>query len=517
MGGGGVARAHGARCLRRAARPPLTVNGKLDPAALPAPDYAAARDDARREASTPDEELLCTTLARVLGVGRVGVDDNFFALGGNSLLAVQLVEALRAQGIRLDVRAVFSAPTAAGLAPALRALRAGTEVPPNLVPPGTGAITPDMLPLVELTQEEIDRVLATVGEGAAGVQDIYPLTSLQEGMLFHHVLAGKGDPYVISGLLAVDSRERLDAFLDGLRNAVERHDVLRTSVVWRGLPLPVQVVRRRAELPVRWLGLGSATDLASAVDARGYRMDLEAAPLLRVSTMFDAEHGRWLVSLLLHHLVDDNTSLQLLLAEIGAHMAGTAGRLPDPVPYRTVVARSVLDAEEAEHDGFFRRMLDGVSGPTAPFGVVDVQGNGLGVDEERTWLDTALAARVRGRREQRGFRRRRCSTSPGDGRWHAPPARTTRCSARCCPGEAARTPSEGSAPSSTRCRSGWRRARETPPGACEARIGSWPSSCATNTPRWHGRSGGLRWTPDCRCSRPSSTTGTPRPSCWNRA
>ncbi|MFI5887016.1 amino acid adenylation domain-containing protein [Streptomyces sp. NPDC051554] len=375
---------------------PLTVNGKLDRAALPAPDYTAARDDARREAATPDEELLCTTFARVLGVDRVGVDDNFFELGGHSLLVVQLVEALRAQGIRLDVRTVFSAPTAAGLAPALGAPSAETEVPPNLVTPGTGAITPEMLPLVELTQGEIDRVLATVPEGAADVQDIYPLTSLQEGMLFHHALAQEGDPYVISGLLAVDSRERLDAFLDGLHKTVERHDVLRTAVVWRGLPLPVQVVRRRAELPVQWLGPGSAADLAGAVDARRYRMDLEAAPLLRVSTMFDAEHGRWLVSLLLHHLVDDNTSLQFLLAEIGAHMAGTGGRLPDPVPYRTVVARSVLDAQEAEHDGFFRRMLDGVTGPTAPFGVLDVQGNGLGVDEARTWLDTELAARVRG-------------------------------------------------------------------------------------------------------------------------
>ncbi|WP_405848854.1 amino acid adenylation domain-containing protein [Streptomyces sp. NBC_01518] len=374
---------------------PLTVNGKLDRAALPAPDYTAARDDARREAATPDEELLCMTFAQVLGVDRVGVDDNFFELGGHSLLVVQLVEALRAQGIRLDVRAVFSAPTPAGLAPALGVPGGETEVPPNLVTPGTGAITPEMLPLVELTQGEIDRVLATVPEGAADVQDIYPLTSLQEGMLFHHALAQEGDPYVISGLLAVDSRERLDAFLDGLHKAVERHDVLRTAVVWRGLPLPVQVVRRRAELPVRWLGPGSAADLASAVDARRYRMDLEAAPLLRVSTMFDAEHGRWLVSLLLHHLVDDNTSLQFLLAEIGAHMAGAGGRLPDPVPYRTVVARSLLDAQEAEHDGFFRRMLDGVTGPTAPFGVLDVQGNGLGIDEARTWLDTELAARVR--------------------------------------------------------------------------------------------------------------------------
>ncbi|MFD3930163.1 condensation domain-containing protein [Streptomyces sp. NPDC058614] len=130
--------------------------------------------------------------------------------------------------------------------------------------PGTGAVAPEILPLVELTHGEIDCVLATVPEGAAGVQDIYPLTSLQEGMLFHHVLAQEGDPYVISGLLAVDSRERLDAFLDGPQKAVERHDVLRTAVVWRGLPLPVQVVRRHAELAARVRGTARAVEVSPA-------------------------------------------------------------------------------------------------------------------------------------------------------------------------------------------------------------------------------------------------------------
>src|SRR5215471_15467084 len=94
-------------------RLPLTANGKLDRGALPAPDFAGRVGAGLPR--TPQEELLCGLFAEVLGIERVGIEDNFFALGGDSIVSIQLVSRARKAGLVITPRAVFEHQTVAGL------------------------------------------------------------------------------------------------------------------------------------------------------------------------------------------------------------------------------------------------------------------------------------------------------------------------------------------------------------------------------------------------------------------
>ena len=155
---------------------------------MPAPDRATA-EATYVAPRTPTEETLAAIWAEVLGLERVGIHDNFFELGGHSLLVISVIQHMRRAGLHADVRSLFLTPTIAELATVVAATSDDIDVPPNQIPPDCQAISPDMLTLVQLSAEEIERVVAAVPGGAANIQDIYPLAPLQEGMLFHHRMA----------------------------------------------------------------------------------------------------------------------------------------------------------------------------------------------------------------------------------------------------------------------------------------------------------------------------------------
>jgi amino acid adenylation domain-containing protein len=381
---------------------PLTANGKLDRKALPAPEGDAY---ARRSYEAPLGEVeaaLAGIWAEVLGVERVGRWDNFFQLGGHSLLAIKVIGQMRRAGLHTDVRALFTTPVLAELALAVGGASAEMEIPASRIPEGCESITPEMLPLVELSQAEIDRIVAGVPGGAANVQDVYPLAPLQEGFLFHHLLSEEGDPYLLSSATEFDTRARLDQYLAALQAVIDRHDILRTAMAWEELREPVQVVWRHAPLAVEEVQLdGEGDDAAGQLwrryDPRRYRMDLGRAPLLRACIAEDRARGRWLLLILMHHLVGDHESLEVLQEEISAHLRGRGSELPPPPPFRAYVAQARLGVRREEHERFFGAMLSDVEEPTAPYGLLDVWGEGHGIGEARLPVAADLAARLRRR------------------------------------------------------------------------------------------------------------------------
>jgi len=367
---------------------PLTSHGKLDRRALPEP---ALQAQVHAEPQGEREIRMAAIWAEVLGLERVGRNDDFFELGGHSLLAVTLIERLRQQGFGTDVRVLFSQPSVAALAAAIDHDRQ-VEVPANRIDAGCTQITPDMLPLIELDQASIERIVASVPGGAANVQDIYPLAPLQEGILYHHLSAPDGDPYLLQWRVVFDSLARLQAFAAALQQVIERHDVLRTAVLWDGLAQPLQVVWRQVPGPV-------LLHTAQGAAAGAPPLALDQAPLIR---LLHAGGDRAIeATLQFHHIVLDHTAMKVVLGEIRDHLRGQVPSQP-AVPYRNYVAQARLAISEAEHEAFFRAELGDIDEPTLPYGLSDLQGQAGDFERVTVQVPSAQYQRLRQQAPQAG-------------------------------------------------------------------------------------------------------------------
>ncbi|WP_327318964.1 non-ribosomal peptide synthetase [Streptomyces sp. NBC_01235] len=313
---------------------PLTPNGKLDRAALPAPEFVST---AYRSPATDGERILAAVFSEVLGRERVGVDDDFFSLGGDSIQSIQVVSRSRARGLSVSSQEIFRRRTVAAIAAA--AAEAPTDEPPVLAEPeGGGVGRMPLMPVAHWLRERgpgFDRLLqAVVLELPPGIDR--------------------------TGLSAV------------LTAVVDRHDLLRARLLPDGLlvgepgSVDVDPLVRRVAHEGPWTGESWHRLLTGELDAAAGRLD-PSTGVVAQCVWFDPPSGSGRLLLALHHLVVDGVSWRILMPDLAAawHQVRD-GRTPELPPVGTSVRcwahaladEASSDARRAELETW-RSIVDG--------------------------------------------------------------------------------------------------------------------------------------------------------------
>ncbi|MFC7988722.1 amino acid adenylation domain-containing protein [Streptomyces pilosus] len=287
---------------------PLTANGKLDRAALPAPE-AATGTAAGQGPRTDREKTLCALFADVLGVREVGIDDGFFDLGGDSIMSIQLVGRARRAGLELSVRDIFEHRTVAALA--------------SVVTEATGV---------------------AAEEPGAGLGEV-PLTPIKHWLLER---SDDLDAFNMSAVLQVPAGLDPRHLTGAVQALLDHHDALRARLT----PAP----GRRLEIPAP--GTVDAAAVVHRADAAGLdeqalirlvraegeaardRLDLAAGRVVQVVWADRGGDAPGLLVLVIHHLVVDGVSWRILIPDLAeAHEAVAAGRTPALQPVGTSLRR----------------------------------------------------------------------------------------------------------------------------------------------------------------------------------
>ncbi|MGZ3460763.1 MAG: condensation domain-containing protein, partial [Archangium sp.] len=230
--------------------------------------------------------------------------------------------------------------------------------------------SPGDFPLAAVSQQALDALLREAGPD---VEDLYPLSPVQQGLLFHWLLSPESSVYFEQLAWTMRGPLDLEAFRQAWRASLERHAPLRTSFHWEGLESPLQVVHARAELPFElldWRELSASEQQAHFQrlldEDRQRGFELRRAPLLRLTVMRLAEDAHRILWSH-HHLLLDGWSLGVLLEDVFAlyetARSGGSARASSRPPFRDYIAwlgRRDSSADEA----FWRSTLDGFSTPT---------------------------------------------------------------------------------------------------------------------------------------------------------
>jgi aryl carrier-like protein len=380
--------------IRCTAALPRTTSGKIDRNALrdaPDPRPQTAPPVPAPVPTTPepggltgDRKVLAEVWAEVLGVESVGPDDDFFALGGDSIRAIRAIALAESRGVGMSLADLFDCPTIDGVCP---------PVPEDSPASTHPAEAPGMAPESDLPEQP---------PLPAGTVEAYPATLLQLGLIFE----AAEQPSLYHDVVShrIEARYDREALESALRSVAARHPVLRTRFDLGSADRPMQLVEREPRIPltVRDMREADPGTREQTVDAQihdaGLPFDVEAGPLLRVyvarldDTEFQLTYG-------FHHAIMDGWSESVFLTElISAYESCLSGGTPDPAPQPTTGFREFVRLEDdvlrspQSRDFWLRRCKDLGTAP----------GQVRSRSAERHRVSRTLPADLRGALEERG-------------------------------------------------------------------------------------------------------------------
>ena len=323
---------------------PLTAHGKLDRRALPVPGLA--RPDLEEPyvaPRTPIEEILAGIWGQVLKGEQVGIHDNFFALGGDSIRSIQVLALARERGLRCSLQQLFQQQTIARLAQTLTLEMRRDGAPAS------------RQPFSLITSE--DRQLLP-----DGVEDAYPLTLLQAGMLFHSAYSPESSAYHNVSSYHLQARFDLRCLDTALQQVIARHEVLRIAFDLTSFSQSLQLVYQQIEVVIpcedlRHLAPVEQEGVIARVieEEKQHKFDWTQAPLLRMRVHLRTE-ATFQVTLTEHHAILDGWSVASLFTELFERYLALLETVdvpslePPTVMFRDYVAieQESLASEEAE-------------------------------------------------------------------------------------------------------------------------------------------------------------------------
>ncbi len=378
---------------------PLMSNGKINRKALPDPDAAVTigTGGAYKASGSGLEKKLVNVWESVLGRHEIGVYDNFFDLGGDSIKAVQIISRLGSEGLKLKVTDIFRYPTVAELSQ-----RVNSDAGPD---PGCISVNMDRLSPVP---PGIEDFLLGSGIDRSGLKDIYPLSPLQEGMLYHKIYEDKSAAYLEQISFTINGGLDIGKFRQSWNELFMRHDVFRTVFVYKGTPEPLQIVLKERMADFRFEDLSSykGNEQESYIKQQKQMIlengfDLSKDVLMKVTVLkLGDETFKLLWSY--HHIVMDGWCLGIVLGELfetyKALSEGVSRQFSEAGQYGTYI-RWLGSFDTKAALAYWRNYLDGYERAAALHDAHAAEGNvfvpsvyNFSIDEEKSRKLSQLAA-----------------------------------------------------------------------------------------------------------------------------